>query len=365
MRFIGNKEKLLDQIYSVVSSTGVNQGTFCDFFAGTSNVGRFFKEKGFAITSSDLLYFSYVLQKAYIENNSEPSFEKLLGKLNAKSAELFSTPFDLVRSYLNGVPDVEGFIYKNYTEEGTSQEKTPRKYFTAQNGKRIDAIRTRIEEWYRSEAINDNEYFVLLATLIESVPFYSNISGVYAAFLKSYDPRALKRFELKPISLYASRQKHTVLNGNSMNMLNSLDADILYLDPPYNERQYAPNYHLLETIARYDAPEIRGVTGMRDYSDQKSEFCNRDTALHALDTIAQKAKYKHLILSYNSEGVMPKEQILSTLRRYGDVDVKDIDYLRFKSNNNGDSKHKKVIQEQLYVLRPTYPKPLAQRAELF
>jgi adenine-specific DNA-methyltransferase len=135
-----------------------------------------------------------------------------------------------------------------------------------------------------------------------------------------------------------------------MDLVDNLNVDILYLDPPYNERQYAPNYHLLETIAKYDNPEIRGVTGMRNYSDQKSEFCNKDTALVALDRVAKNAKYKCLILSYNSEGVMPENEIISVLNKYGKVELKNIDYLRFKSNSNGDSRHKKVIQEQLYVL---------------
>lgn len=350
MRFIGNKEKLLGQIYSSVASTGIDSGVFCDFFSGTSNVGRFFKERGFGIISSDLLYFSYVLQRAYIQTNEEPSFKDLLETLEIKKDSLFSTPFDLVRFYLNGLKGIEGFIYRNYTEEGTTNETRARKYFTPENGKKIDAIRTVIEKWYTSNLLTEEEYFVLLAALIESVPFYANISGVYAAFLKEYDPRALKPLKIKPMTFYKSTQAHQVYNENSMNLVDTLDVDVLYLDPPYNERQYAPNYHLLETIARYDNPRIKGVTGMRDYSDQKSEFCNRETALLALERIAKNAKYKHLILSYNSEGVMPEDEIRSVLGKYGKVDLRNIDYLRFKSNSNGDSKHKKIIQEQLYVL---------------
>lgn len=350
MRFIGNKEKLLDRIYQTVLSTGTKTGVFCDFFSGTSNVGRFFKEKGFKIISSDLLYFSYVLQKAYIENNGEPEFKKLLAKIGTTKNKLFPSRFDSVREYLNQLEGIDGFIYQNYTEEGTKDQKYQRKYFIAENGKKIDAIRTKIEEWKDKKLIKENEYFVLLATLVESVPFYANISGVYAAFLKNYDPRALKRFELKPISFYPGTKKHIVYNQDSMKLVSKLNTDILYLDPPYNERQYAPNYHLMETIARYDSPQIRGVTGMRNYDDQKSDFCNKNNALKALDEIAKTAKYKYLILSYNSEGIMPEESIMNTLKKYGEVVLQNGDYLRFKSNNNGDSKHKKIIQEQLYVL---------------
>ena len=350
MRFIGNKEKLLEQIYQTVLSTNINSGKFCDFFSGTSNVGRYFKEKGFKIISSDILYFSYVLQRAYIENNNEPEFKKLLKKIGSSKNSLFASPFDSVREYLNKIKGIEGFIYKNYTEQGTTKKEFIRKYFTAENGKKIDAIRTKIEEWKKEKLINDNEYYVLLAALIESVPFYANISGVYAAFLKDYDPRALKVLEIKPFNFYSGTKTHAVYNKNSMELINGLDVDILYLDPPYNQRQYAPNYHLLETIARYDNPKIKGVTGMRDYKNQKSEFCNKDTALEALDKIAKTAKYKFLILSYNSEGIMSEKKILSTLKKYGKVTLKNIDYLRFRSNSNGDSKHKKIIQEQLYIV---------------
>lgn len=353
MRFIGNKEKLLERILQAIPQDLQKSTTFCDFFSGTSNVGRFFKEKGFCITSSDLLSFSYVLQKAYIENNGEPKFTKLLPHIKSQSkSTLFSTPFEIVRQYLNSLEGINGFIFNNYTEEGTRGQNFVRKYFLPENGKKIDAIRTEINLWKNDGKINEIEYYILLAALLESVPFYANISGVYAAFLKKYDPRALKPFDIKPIRFYSSEYIHTVYNENSMNLLDRINVDILYLDPPYNNRQYAPNYHLLETIALYDNPNIVGITGMREYKEKKSEFCNKDTALKALNKIASTAKYRCLILSYNSEGIMPEKDIIAVLEKYGTVSLQNIDYLRFKSNSNGAAAHKKVIQEQLYILRP-------------
>ncbi len=352
MRFIGNKEKLLDIIYNTVIDTGVTGGIFCDFFSGTSNVGRFFKEKGYSIISSDLLYFSYVLQKAYIENNDDVNFSDLIKNIPdvSQSRVLFSTPLETVLHYLNNIEGVKGFIYKHYTEDGTKDNDRIRKYFTPENGERIDSQRQKIEEWKKEKLIVENEYFILLACLIESVPFYANISGVYAAFLKNYDPRALKRLITKPIRLYKSNKKHFVYNKDSVELAGGLDVDILYLDPPYNERQYAPNYHLLETIARYDSPVIKGVTGMRDYTNQKSDFCNANSALKKLEEIASKAKYKYLLLSYNTEGIMSQHDIQNTLEKFGNVQLKELNYLRFKSNSNGDSATKKHIKEQIYIL---------------
>ncbi len=350
MRFIGNKEKLVEWIYSKIQEKEIKGKRFFDFFAGTSNVGRFFKTKDYQVVSSDLLYFSYVLQKAYIENNEIPKFEKLLQSIKIQSKTLFASELDLVYGYLNNLQGVDGFVYKNYTPEGTKNLEQPRMYFIDENGKKIDAIRQKIEEWKIENLINENEYFILLTVLIESVPFYANILGVYAAFKKDWDVRALKKLELKPIKLLQNEQKNYAFNQNSVELLDKFEFDIIYLDPPYNQRQYAPNYHLLETIAKYDSPEIKGVSGMRNYEKQKSVFCNRDKGLIELEKILQSKNYKHLLLSYNNEGIMPQDKISKLMKKYGDLELVEYDYLRFKSNNNGQAKNKKYIKEQLYIL---------------
>lgn len=352
MRYIGNKENILENIYSILQSNNVSGKTFFDFFAGTTNVGRFFKSKKYQIFSSDILYLSYCLQKAYIENNEEPKFENLINNLPKQNSEnLFQNSLEIVESYLTSLEGVEGFIYKNYTPSGTKELQQPRMYFIDENGKKIDAIRQQIENWKNEDLISESEYFILLTCLIETIGFYSNIAGVYAAFHKHWDFRALRPLELRTIQFVDNGKKNIVYNDDSMNLLDKIDVDILYLDPPYNERQYAPNYHILETIAKYDEPQLRGVTGMRDYSSQKSRFCNSTTALEDLDEIAKTAKYKFLVLSYNSEGIMPSEKIIETLKQYGSVKLEQFEYARFKSNNNGLARTKKTVFEQLYILK--------------
>lgn len=353
MRFIGNKEGLVDTIQTTLAEKGIEGQTFFDLFSGTTSVARLFKKRGYAVQSSDLLYFSYCLQKAYIENSKEPTYERLLPEIDKQLIPtlLFASPLDRVVDFLNTLAPVEGFIYDNYTPSGTQQLEQPRMFFSDENGKKIDAVRQQIEAWKEQQKITESEYYILLACLIESVPFFANISGVYAAFLKTWDPRAVKPFILRPVEVVAGRTGRALL-GDSTQLCGQIDVDILYLDPPYNQRQYAPNYHLLETIARYDNPKVSGVVGLRDYKDQKSQFCNAKTALEALDYIAQHARYKHLVLSYNSEGIMPSDRIVATLEQYGKVVKQEFEYLRFKSNNNGDSKTKKHIFEQLYILTP-------------
>lgn len=352
MRYIGNKENILDKIDQLLRSNNVVGESFFDFFSGTTNVAKYFKKLGYTIYSSDVLYMSYCLQKAYIENNIDPTFEKLLPHIQRSNiiTNLFATPIETVLTYLNQIADVKGFIYHNYTPEGTKNLEQPRMYFSNENGLRIDAIRQQIEVWKDNGLLQDNEYYILLSCLIETVSFYANVAGVYAAFHKKWDPRAIKRLELRPIKFYNNEKKNYTYNTNSLNLIEVISTDILYLDPPYNERQYLPNYHLLETIAKYDNPSIRGITGMREYEDKRSTFCNAKTAIRDLELIAKNAKYKYLVMSYNSEGIMQQDEIVKILSKYGSVKVEQFQYTRFKSNNNGLSKIKKHVYEQLYIL---------------
>lgn len=351
MRYIGNKENIIDKIHSILTANGVSGESFFDFFSGTTNVAKFYKKLGYTVSSSDIMYMSFCLQKAYIENNEEPQFASLIPTIQISNQSLlFSSPLDIVVDYLNRIDDVEGFIYQNYTPEGTANLEVPRMYFSSENGKRIDAIRQQIESWKIKELINDSEYYILLTCLIESVSFYANISGVYAAFQKKWDPRATKKFVLRTINTINNDKHNQVYNTDSICIADKIATDILYLDPPYNERQYLPNYHLLETIAKYDNPEIKGVTGMRKYGNEKSLFCNAKTAIESLNYIAKTASYKYLVLSYNSEGIMQQEDIIDVLSKYGNVRLEQFQYARFKSNSNGLSKTKKHIFEQLYIL---------------
>ena len=353
MRYIGNKENIISKIYSIMQENNINGNRFCDFFSGTTNVARFFKKLNYQVSCCDLLYLSYCLQKAYIENNEEPLFSNLIAKIKSTTTpSLFEiSALEQVVNYLNEINPIKGFIYHNYTPDGTKDLPKPRMYFSSENGMKIDAIRSQIELWYENNDISEIEYYILIACLIETVPYYANIAGVYAAFQKKWDPRAIKPLILRPIKIIKSDKCNTASNCDSISLCKTLDTDILYIDPPYNQRQYAPNYHLLETIAKYDNPIIHGVSGMRDYSNQKSSFCSAQTALKDLSYIAAMAKYKYLILSYNSEGIMSQNEIISTLSKYGDVKLEQFEYARYKSNSNGLSNKIRTVYEQLYILK--------------
>lgn len=355
MRFIGCKENLLNFIETFIKQKDIKGNVFCDLFAGTASVGKHFKKIGYKIISTDLLYFSFVLQKVYIEQNQYPKFERLLKylKINPVKEALFKSDSQNAKeviNYLNELEGEEGFIYKNYSPEGTNGQSYVRKYFTGDNAKKIDAIREKINEWKNTNLINEQEYFFLLCSLIEAVPFVANISGTFAAFLKEWDKRAFKKLTLQVPDIIKSNETHKVFNINGLDVLDQVkDIDILYLDPPYNERQYAPNYHILETIAKWDKPKIKGITGMRPYENQKSEFCNPKTGIKALEEILNKGNFKHLLLSYNEEGIMPKNEIVKLFNKNGKTEIVEQDYRRYKSNSNG--KLKSGVKEQIYYLK--------------
>ena len=182
MRFIGNKTNLLENIKTVIDENCTDQNEiFCDIFSGTGSVSRFFKQY-YRIISNDLLYFSHILTAATIENNNVPTFE------NLKSIGILDPV-----AYLEteDVTDVVGFVTEEYSPAGAMG----RQYLTTENAKRIDFIRTTIEAWRKKQLIDSYEYKYLLAALIEAIPFVSNTTGTYGAYLKTWDKRAYKRLE--------------------------------------------------------------------------------------------------------------------------------------------------------------------------
>ena len=356
MRFIGSKQNLLPLLSSLVAERAAGGGVFCDMFAGTAVVGSQFKKAGFSVMSTDLLYFSYILQKVRLELNHLPDFSKLLSHLGKAGEEgIFNGDrAGAVIAFLNRMEGEDGFIFRHYTPEGGRGGRYVRRYFSAENGRKIDAIRGAIERWKDEGWINQEEYCLLLCSLIEAIPSVSNISGTYAAFLKNWDARALKPLRLAVPEVTYSIHKHVAANEDAADFAARVKgASILYLDPPYNARQYAPNYHILETIARGDSPEVRGVSGMRNYEGQKSAFCSRAKALAALAQVLETASYRHLMLSYNNEGILKHDEILSLLKRHGKTEVVEKDYARYKSNSGG-SGHGSV-KERVYCVKRVHP----------
>jgi len=196
MRYYGCKNRLLDFLEEGVAKTGINHGSsFCDLFSGTTTVAQHFKRKGFTVFTNDIMEFSYAIARTYIKNNQYPFFKGLRGVVsgvNGCRENIIS-----VVEHLNNLQPSEGFIYNNYCPSGSKDKPYQRQYFSDENGKKIDAIRSRIQEWREKDLLSSDEFYILLSSLLEAVPFVANISGNYAAFLKFWDPRALKPLRLR------------------------------------------------------------------------------------------------------------------------------------------------------------------------
>ncbi len=342
MRFIGSKAALLGNIEHVIDeNTTGRERIFCDLFSGTASVAKHFKQK-YKVISNDFLHFSYVLQKATIENNREPSFEKL------KTIGIHDPFLFLEETPCNRMRD-DYFIAQNYAPNPNND--CERMYVSLKNAMRIDFIRHTLEAWKHENLLNEEEYYYLLAGLIEGVPYVSNITGTYGAYLKEWDKRAYNDFEMIRLKVEDNGQRNRSYNMDANQLISGIEGDILYLDPPYNSRQYAPNYHLLETISKYDSPEIRGITGIRNYENQKSAFCIKKDAAKAFEGIIEKANFENIILSYSSEGIMSFEEIESILKKYGEPESfkrYDIPYRKYKSKIN---KTEKTLYEYLFYIK--------------
>lgn len=336
MNYIGSKFSLIDFLKSSISKTLATNGetrtpnemVFADLMAGTGVVSYSFKQDGYSIIANDIQYYSYVITKHLIENN---------GNLDEnRCAQLIEE--------LNNLEGVEGFIYKNYCFEGTEGQEFRRMYFTEYNAKKCDAIRIAIEEKRINKIITDNEYFFLLGSLINSIDKYANTTSVYGAYLKKFKKSALKELKLEPLPIMHSQVECKVYNEDINELIKHVSGDILYLDPPYNARQYCTNYHLLETIARYDNPAIHGKTGLREYVTQKSDFCIKSKVEKAFTEIIKNAKFKYIFLSYNNEGLMSSQTIEKIMKKYGKYRFEIQEHRRFKADNAREAKADKTVE---------------------
>ena len=250
MNYIGSKKHLLDFIETTITKkVGTLQDkVFCDLFAGTGIVGEHFKTKVHKVIANDIEPYAYTIIYNKIKNSCSYDLTKI--KYEPK----------------------EGFIYKNYADE--------RSYFSKENAKKIDGLREAIEKSFTCKKLSEEEYQFCLASLLYSADRVANTTGVYGSFLKKLKFMAKTDMKFLPHEFTPSTKEHEVYNQDANELIKNIQGDILYLDPPYNHRQYGLNYHILNAIVKNKVFEPRGKSGFDDYI--RSDFAKRQSLLRHL-----------------------------------------------------------------------------------
>jgi adenine-specific DNA-methyltransferase len=313
LRYIGNKTRLLGFIRRVLRSRGIAPGRAVDPFSGTASVARALKRWQFHTAASDIMEYGYVFARAYVEVTAPPGVAGI-------AHEVGGADLRHALGWLNRLPGQTGFIHEHYSPAGAAGAAHGRMYFTPANAARIDTVRNTIERWHRSAAIDDDAYHTLLAALIEAADRVANTTGVYAAFVKSWQPNALRPLQLRTARLVRGNGC-TAARADAIDAIRAAgDFDLLYIDPPYNARQYAGYYHIPELLARgwYDgAIALRGKTGLIEDGDRRSDWSSSRRCEAAFEALVATARCRHIMMSYNGEGIIRESTIERVLRDHG------------------------------------------------
>lgn len=324
--YIGSKKSLLDKLDKVFEKLNITSDTcFGDLFAGTGSVSYFVSKKYNAdIVSNDLLFFSYVFNKAKLSKYTKKDVDVINSKINE----------------YNKLKPIKSFITQSFSPPS-------RMYFTTNNAMKIDAIRTKLNLDLNLMKITNKQYMYLLAALLSATNKISNVSVVYAAYLKEFKQSALRLLNLENLNYKDTVKKTAFVNNRDIkNIYQSYHKfDIVYLDPPYNNRQYGDNYHVLETIATYKDFNLHGITGLPN-NIKKSKFASKTDVGLEFKNLIDTIKTKVLILSYNSEGLLSKNFILNELTKKGVTNLISFRYKKFKAQQNVD---KKYIREYIFI----------------
>lgn len=332
MRYLGNKESILTEISDLLESQGLLKDgfTFFDAFCGSGSVADYFKS-----------YYDII-----INDNLTWSVKYAKGRVCAPTCTFDKLGFDPFE-YLNANENtVQGFMYRNY-----APTESARMYFTPENAGRIDYFRNQIEDWKNENLLSEEEYCYLIACLIESVSDVSNTAGVYGAFLKKWDSRATKRIVFSKVDFRPARYKSIrTYNAKIEDIIEEVECDILYLDPPYTQNQYGTQYHLLETLVLDDNPSISKVTGSRSTAPMRSDWSKEYKANILFDRILAKTKAKYIVLSYNNDGFMSKEYIEAAMKRYGKPETFVCKKIAYKKYQNWKSQNENKHFEYLFFV---------------
>jgi adenine-specific DNA-methyltransferase len=317
MRYIGSKASTAQWLTNFVATHAPDARSLSDPFAGTCTVSRAFKLVGYRVITGDLLSLSHTIQLATIGLNRPPGFVGLADRIATR--QIGANRSETVLGYLNALPGRRHFLSKHFSAS------SGRMYFTDINAAKIDAIREQIAEWSNEGAIDQAEEAYLLTALVFAADKVANTAGTYYAHLKALSRKAVKCIEVVPPPLANNRKKNTCLFADAQEVASQYFADVLYLDPPYNERDYGGYYHLPESIVRNDQPTPRGRSGAPEIRRTKiSDFCRPAHAESAFEQLVGQAKARYILVHYTTTGLIGHRAIMAALQRRGPVRYRNL-----------------------------------------
>lgn len=334
-RYLGNKTRLTDWIVGEIARVIPPGSSIADPMCGTGSVSIALAQQGYSIVAADALTFPVVHARTRLLAKRKPAFKALGG-------------YDQALEWMRSATPLKGYFFREFGEAGRPENgRAPRLYFSAENAAHIDSIRVGIRELASAGALSELEHSVLLHHLILSTNKVANISGTYGYFRRVISGPALRPLSFEPLEFVRTPGKHSVIQGNVEELASTLSTDAVYLDPPYTKRQYAGNYHVLETLAREDEPLAAGDGGLRPWTDQASDFCYRRSAGQAFRETLKHLKVPHVFISYSEDGQVKEDELLSILNDFGKVILHEQPHARYRSN--GRVKDGSVM-ERLYHL---------------
>ena len=322
VKYIGSKSNLLDPILEVVNKyvpmPPGRKPIMLDVFTGTTRVAQAFRQKGWNTITSDLSWASEVYAKTFLQTNSNKHLEPVIEKLNK-------------------IKPKSGWITQNYCDV-KSEDGTVVRVWQPKNGMKADAIRDEIEKQFKQGKINDQEKSTLVTSLIFALDKVDNTVGIQQAYLKKWCTRSHNDLNLilpKVVTVRPQPQsKHVV--GDCLSIPYE-SADLAYLDPPYSSHTYFSYYHIWDSIARWDKPEvglkthrrIDRVTSSDEYDETMSSPWNSKVkALKAFETLLARLPARYILTSYSNESIVPINDLINLCRKFGPIHVEEIDYKR-------------------------------------
>lgn len=302
IKYLGSKRALLGHLTGAVRGLLPDGGVVADLFSGTARVGHALKGEGFRVHANDQTAYAHRLAVAYVQADRER----------------WLAPAEQVLAELAAVKPDAGWFTRTFCEDA--------RYIHPDNGARIDAMRERIA----TMALEPELEAIALVGLMEAADRVDSTAGVQMAYMKAWAPRALKTIELRMPAMQPGVGRCVATQANAEDIAADIEADLAYLDPPYNQHSYLGNYHVWESLVLWDKPETYGVANKRiDVRTRKSAFNSRPGIGPAFRQVVERLRTPNLIVSFSDEGFLSRADLEAILGERGHVQVIEIDHARY------------------------------------